>query len=902
MATAFLFFLVSAPVAWGQAAAAPPTAEEIAAAIGRLGDDSFDVRQKATEWLWQAGPAAETQLRAALKSTDPEVRTRAASVLDKIRFGLRPDTPPDVAILIDQFRHAGSAALRRQALTALQDKGQWAVILSLVRRETDPNERRNLATAISADAGKLLRPLLAKGDFDQAEQVLELTAVNEAGLTQLATFLLLTQRLESQIEAVRQRLAADPQEDEWRRLALYLRAKGDFTAAADAAQKAGDALFAAKVLAESGRFAEAAVAAQSAPKGSGNRSDADAFAAAYFDLARDETQFQRTIELLKQAANIDKIADKPQPIGPADPFGQPASSPTAASAWRLAEALLIAERVEEGLAVLKKTHPVQAHALLMRQHRHHDALEFVGVTAEKKLDRAWLDSLPGGLGDVNQQLSVRFGLAAQVARQLRELGRIEQTKQIAETLRAIAAAEGLNGFRWSALATLHWQLDQYDEAFAALEQALASGQQPASAFTGLARTQASLAAAWFTEITTRDPLADRKAAIAQAIWLVTAQPPAGKLPANWRDLVERSAAEARKLPQGQRGANLMLPADIIRVRGDLPLARKLYEEGEEDFAAATRQAADVAAALEDWPAAAAKYGKLAGPDNSDLLVVYLHGHALTKTGQEKEGKESLRLASLTALAPDVRYAIALGLQERGLKELAAEQFEIVRRTALPDSSISVNAAQRVGNLVNEEQPQRACDCWRQLHLHILNSNSNFLEAEGYLSLPQIMHKVRARAALAGGKAEEVAAELERCEKLLPGDVRLTVDLTPKLDGAGLRAIADQVFERSIASHRRVLEEFPGSPTFLNNAAWICARAQRQLDEGLALAERAVKAAPDEGSYHDTLAEVHFQRGDRDAAVAAARKAAELSPENKLFAKRLKHFQEDPVKTLDSVNE
>ena len=114
--------------------------------------------------------------------------------------------------------------------------------------------------------------------------------------------------------------------------------------------------------------------------------------------------------------------------------------------------------------------------------------------------------------------------------------------------------------------------------------------------------------------------------------------------------------------------------------------------------------------------------------------------------------------------------------------------------------------------------------------------------------------------------------------------------------AGLRAAI------GLAGHGRVLDEFPESPSFLNNAAWICARAQRQLDEGLALAQRALKVAPDEASYHDTLAEIHFQRGDRDAAVAASRRAAELSPDNKLFTTRLAHFQNDAVKTLDAANE
>jgi tetratricopeptide (TPR) repeat protein len=714
--------------------------------------------------------------------------------------------------------------------------------------------------------------------------------------------LLLTERLGPRIEALKQKLSAEPQEGDWRRLAMFLRAKGDFSAAADAAAETSDVVFAAKVLAEAARFSQAGKLAEEFPKGATTWPDAPAFAAAWYELAGDEAGYGRVMQGLRQAVGLDKQPARPQAPVPADPFSQPTTSTPLNQAWRLAETLLIAERVELALEVLKKTHPVQAHALLVRQHRHSEALAYATVTADKVLDRQWFDSLPGGLGEAQQQAAVRFSLAAQVARELRDLGRPAQVEQVVETLRGLAAAESQKGARWSALAALAWRLERYDDAFSNAEQALAANQSPASVFAPLLSKAGPLAAAWFSEAINRDPLTDRKAAIAQAVWLVVAQPPAGKLPANWRELVLQAAEQARKFPPAERGAKLMLPADICRLRGELALARKLYEEAGESFPAAALKAADVAALENDWTAAASIYGKLSAANNSDALALLLHGHALEKSGQAEEGAKKMRLASLTALAPDVRYTLATGLQERGLEELAAEQFELVRRTALPDSVISVNAAQRVGNLVHQKEPARATDCWRQLHLHILNSSSIFLESEGYLSLPQIMHKVRARAALAAGQRDVLQAELDRCEKLLPGDVRLVVELVPKLDAAGLADVSEKLLQRGLAAHQLVLEEFPDSPSYLNNAAWITARAQRRLDEGLALIERALKIAPDEASYHDTLAEIQFQRGDRDAAVAAAKKAVELSPHSKLFAARLKHFQEDAVKTLDTVNE
>jgi predicted Zn-dependent protease len=69
-----------------------------------------------------------------------------------------------------------------------------------------------------------------------------------------------------------------------------------------------------------------------------------------------------------------------------------------------------------------------------------------------------------------------------------------------------------------------------------------------------------------------------------------------------------------------------------------------------------------------------------------------------------------------------------------------------------------------------------------------------------------------------------------------------------------------------------------------------------------VAEKAVALAPDEAAYQDTLAEVHFQRGDRQAAVAAAKKCVAIVPGNPIFAKRLKHFENDELKTLDNMDD
>jgi hypothetical protein len=57
---------------------------------------------------------------------------------------------------------------------------------------------------------------------------------------------------------------------------------------------------------------------------------------------------------------------------------------------------------------------------------------------------------------------------------------------------------------------------------------------------------------------------------------------------------------------------------------------------------------------------------------------------------------------------------------------------------------------------------------------------------------------------------------------------------------------------------------------------------------------------DVAAYHDTLAEVHFQLGNRDAAIAAARRCLELTGPTKQSTARLRHFSESELRTLDGT--
>jgi len=86
-------------------------------------------------------------------------------------------------------------------------------------------------------------------------------------------------------------------------------------------------------------------------------------------------------------------------------------------------------------------------------------------------------------------------------------------------------------------------------------------------------------------------------------------------------------------------------------------------------------------------------------------------------------------------------------------------------------------------------------------------------------------------------------------------------------------------------HRERLERDPTDATSMNALGWFYAGVGKKLDEGIALLEKAVALRPKEPAYLDTLAELHFRKGDPNKALALIDKAIALKPDNLDYYRR-----------------
>jgi len=374
----------------------------------------------------------------------------------------------------------------------------------------------------------------------------------------------------------------------------------------------------------------------------------------------------------------------------------------------------------------------------------------------------------------------------------------------------------------------------------------------------------------------------------------------GQPPVDWLQMVTAQRSAMDKLSPAVKASRLIWLGHTAEIRGDEALARELFSEAAAIDPKYAQQAGEMAARDDNWLKAAEHFGTAAKANPANRIAKYLHAHALLRAGDEEAGKLRMRQINLEVIDPNARFALTAQMVQPWLRQEFFHQHDIICRTALPISSRYANSSRERGNSFGLPQPEQAIHSWLQEMLYVLGPTSNMTEPEGYTAFVHIVHKTRARAAIDIGNVEVAQRELDICEQIQSGDTRLATFLLPRLRSQKIDVLADKLFEKTAESNLRLCQEFPQSAKLLNETAWLFARSQRKLPEALELTQQAISLEADVAAYHDTLAEVHFQLGHREAATAAARRCLEMTGPTKQSLARLKHFSDSELRTLDET--
>ncbi len=147
-----------------------------------------------------------------------------------------------------------------------------------------------------------------------------------------------------------------------------------------------------------------------------------------------------------------------------------------------------------------------------------------------------------------------------------------------------------------------------------------------------------------------------------------------------------------------------------------------------------------------------------------------------------------------------------------------------------------------------------------------------------------------RGGFANGNIETAARWYRKILKHRAADASLCESVFPLLIKSNQTETLDDLFMLTSEEFYKVLSRFPDSPLLLNNYAWVCAKAKKNLDNAIELSQKSVKLRPGNPQYWDTLAELYFANGEKQKAIEAIRRSIELAPETKRYREQLKKFE------------
>jgi tetratricopeptide (TPR) repeat protein len=839
------------------AALASPTKDQISQWVKDLGDANFEVRERASRQLWEAGEAAEAAVLEATRSSDAEVARRAGDLADKFRWGIYPSTPPKVVELVGRYREADANG-KLATVRALLDTGApgCTTLLKIARAEKDAALRQRLLGQIGQEASRAVPGLLAEGSFTSLEALLELSieADADAAMSSYAAYWLVRGKLKDVISRWKGQ-ATGPHAKRANEVLTYLyRAQGDLVAARDAAEKTGKADLLEEVLYQQGDWKTLATRQPA----NGLRRDIEAlgYRAAYQRLAGDTAAFERTVAEIRKHTEV-----RPENDG---------------EIWSAAKALFLNNRPADGLSVLGKSsrHVERRFDILAAQNRQREAFALADAVKANDPEKPLVEVLR--------------------ARLLFTLGEKDRALTIFARL-ADAIKEGDETYWSGRLVLVEQQLGLRELALQHCGRVLAASRSPARALELLSRLfpghDLEPWALW--ELLRRMPggITDTTAATKRLADLFSGKPTEKELTA----LAERAGEKSvTALPFQNYPEHLLLGlATVAEAAKHDALAMKFLEQAAaKGSASALLRLGDRLAERKDWTAAAARYAEAWNKDTSDPLPLYLRGHALAMAGQGSDGSLWMARASLLPLGNEpVRQALADALQKRGHLEAARREREIITKTGLPGSFYAGDALRESAlDAAARHDYVRAADLHEKSMLRCLDARVSFQESGAYAAVPAAIHRYRALGLLKAGRLDEARKEMALCEAAMPGDVDLPCGAVPMLERLGLKAEADDLFDRTWAIHEKLGREYPNSAREHNSLGWLSACCRRDLDQGLQHAQKAVSLTPDSASVHDTLGEIQFQRGDRDKALAEARRSIELAPKSPYYRRQLKRIE------------
>jgi tetratricopeptide (TPR) repeat protein len=315
-----------------------------------------------------------------------------------------------------------------------------------------------------------------------------------------------------------------------------------------------------------------------------------------------------------------------------------------------------------------------------------------------------------------------------------------------------------------------------------------------------------------------------------------------------------------------------------RLKGDLDSAFAQFSEAlrmHRNYLPAQYELAEISLLLRRPAEALAQTNAILALTPKDQRARLLHARSLAASGDP--GGARTELTQLLKDSPqDVEARLELGslaLEQRKYQEAIATLSELKNSGDPRVFAGLVAAYARLGQM--DKAVEAANEGWKRLPDSTLIreqlAESAAVGGKYDLAIPEFQKLIAANPKslqtyvrlgvvydMKGDSADAIRL-FQQAHDLAPNELGPALTLAQALSQAGRRAEAT-------AAYQTILKVHPNDATAQNNAAYFLSDNGGDLDQALKLAQSAVKRAPDQPSFADTLGYVYLKKGLRDSAI------------------------------------
>ncbi len=831
--------------------------DDPAAWVEMLSSDKFRTRQEAEQKLWQAGSRALPALEAARTNANPETALRAAKIARYLQLGLTPDSPKDIIELAQNFEKM-SVEGKNNAFETLKKQRRFRIALLLFQQEKDSVVRSQIRASISGLAIVAAREALIAGDEQAAVRFLKDFPEDPKSLTALAWMARTQGKLDEEI--AKARTSKEP--DDWRYLLALLRIKGDRAGVADIAEKHNlPEIAAAMELLDGNPEKWISLAAERADGETADitrayasivlsrlRTGKDGAAANSSLLTKaalkdgDYTRRWAAIYALFSLGN-EAVAQKPvQSLNPAMLFGYMAER----------------EKIDEALKALELDPKTPDFGQWIERH-------MKTIMADEEDDE--MDMVPNMIGFLEKH-GVTEPIDEHFVPRMLELAEKDNEK-FTEFLSMLFSAYSTTRLAPETAVKIACAYAKEDDVL--------WGSMIRNAFSD--NSYFTQWWEWLGEISPEQKRTDR---FRHMLVLFHA------IPDKRGELAELDKAIHTALqkdaPDAAEGHRKLLSVLAAVTRSAQYARWSCADVNELDT--------DDLMNLEQWELAAVKWEQSLKTSPDTIHSILWSGLCWQQAGNQEKAKKAEALFEALILGDSSMMITASAIyQHLGFMEKARAWRQMALHCGARDGSWHVTLYTNAEDQLLTGQWNLALAGYEAYILHSL--------ADGDTSTMMTTFRTRKKADMARAfgmyakQPQQALALLRDCHQSLMADASLADQFFPALRLIGAKEQHDAWFEESWQALMKNRDRFPQDDNVRNSAAWLAARAMKRLDDAQKESTEALRLRPNQAAYLDTMAEIHFARGNREKAVEWSKKAITSEPGATPLREQYYRFLKEP---------